>query len=284
MATANISPQGIFTGFDNNGNPLAGGKLFTYLAGSSATKINTYTTASESTANPNPVILDAAGRAQVWLDPSNNYKFVLSPSTDTDPPTNPLWTTDNISPVAVAATASALTPGATITIGGAITVTTPVFTGAGNITGNATIQSALFTNTQGNGTGSGETFSASTWTTRVLNTSNVNTIAGLTLSGNQLVFAPPAVPGTYEAFSTQTLNNQNTAKSRLRNTVGNVTVVDGIAYNSATVLAQGQFALAGNATLALQIFATTSGNLTGGGALGTGDPEVYSSLYVRKIA
>lgn len=86
--------------FDNNGVPLAGGKLFVYGAGTT-TKSTTYTTSAGSTPNTNPIVLDAAGRVsnEIWLTTGSSYKFVLSPSTDTDPPTAAIWTKDNI-PVA----------------------------------------------------------------------------------------------------------------------------------------------------------------------------------------
>ena len=82
--------------FDNaTGAPLSGGKLFVYEAGTT-TKENSYTSSSGATPNSNPVILDTRGEANVWLTPGQIYKFVLSPSTDTDPPTNPIYTVDNI--------------------------------------------------------------------------------------------------------------------------------------------------------------------------------------------
>ena len=64
--------------FDNNGNPLAGGLIYTYSAGTT-TPIATYTSSSGGTANANPIVLDAAGRtpAQIWLTEGNSYKFVL---------------------------------------------------------------------------------------------------------------------------------------------------------------------------------------------------------------
>lgn len=80
---------------DNNGDPLTGGKLFTYQAGST-TKTPTYTDSTGGTPNVNPVILDTRGEANVWLVPGQAYKFTLSPSTDTDPPTNAIWTVDQI--------------------------------------------------------------------------------------------------------------------------------------------------------------------------------------------
>lgn len=90
---------------DANGNPYVGGKLFTYAAGSS-TKQPTYTDSTGSTANTNPIILDAAGRTPfgVWLTAGLNYKFVLALSTDTDPPTSPIFTEDVVSGVNDSAT------------------------------------------------------------------------------------------------------------------------------------------------------------------------------------
>lgn len=66
--------------FDNNGNPLAGGKLYTYEAGTTTNKV-TYTSEDETTANSNPIILDAGGRADIWLE-SGSYKLVLDDSAD----------------------------------------------------------------------------------------------------------------------------------------------------------------------------------------------------------
>jgi len=78
--------------FDNNGAPLSGGKLYTYAAGTT-TPATTYTSVSGATANPNPIILNSAGRppSQIWLDNNATYKFVLTTSTDIV-----LWTMDNI--------------------------------------------------------------------------------------------------------------------------------------------------------------------------------------------
>ena len=55
---------------------------------------NTWKDSAKSTLNTNLIILDSAGRADVWGDGS--YKLVLAPSADTDPPTSPIWTVDNI--------------------------------------------------------------------------------------------------------------------------------------------------------------------------------------------
>ena len=84
---------------DANGDPYSGAKLFFYAAGTT-TKQNTYADANGNTANANPVILDSAGRATVFFQPLT-YDVVLAPSTDTDPPTSPIWTRPGIAAVPV---------------------------------------------------------------------------------------------------------------------------------------------------------------------------------------
>lgn len=93
--TAQLSPPPVFRAFDNSGAPLAFGQLFTYAAGTSAPQA-TYVDSSQTTPNTNPIILNARGEANVWLDPNLTYKFILAYSTDSNPPTNPIWTVNNI--------------------------------------------------------------------------------------------------------------------------------------------------------------------------------------------
>ncbi len=89
----NLSPLGGagWQFFDNNGVPLAGGLLYSYAAGTT-TPLATYTTASGSTANSNPIVLDSAGRppSEIWLTAAA-YKLVLKTSTGVQ-----LWSMDNI--------------------------------------------------------------------------------------------------------------------------------------------------------------------------------------------
>lgn len=70
--------------FDNSGNVLSGGKLYSYEAGTT-TPLTTYTSSTGITAHTNPIILDAAGRVatgEIWLDYSKLYKFIVRTSTD----------------------------------------------------------------------------------------------------------------------------------------------------------------------------------------------------------
>lgn len=65
--------------FDDNGDPLSGGKIYTYAAGTLTPKA-TYTDASETTPLPNPIILDSAGRATIWI--SGSYYIDVKTSAD----------------------------------------------------------------------------------------------------------------------------------------------------------------------------------------------------------
>lgn len=88
--TAILSPALIFQGVGFAGLPLPGGKLYSYIAGTSTPQA-TYTDSTEGTPNTNPVILNANGQAAVWLDPTKTYKFTL-----TDSFGNLIYTTDQV--------------------------------------------------------------------------------------------------------------------------------------------------------------------------------------------
>jgi parallel beta-helix repeat protein len=83
----NLSPVGGVAAqfFDNAGNVLTGGKLYTYAAGTTTPQI-TYTTSAGNVAWSNPIILDAAGRVsgsgEIWLSDGIQYKFILRDSND----------------------------------------------------------------------------------------------------------------------------------------------------------------------------------------------------------
>lgn len=80
-----------------DGIPANGAKLFTYVAGSS-TKEAAFTDEAGVTPQTNPIILDSRGEpAQpIWLTEGIAYKFVFTTPDDTDPPTSPIRTIDNI--------------------------------------------------------------------------------------------------------------------------------------------------------------------------------------------
>ena len=86
--------------FDNTGKPLAGGKLYSYAAGTTTPKA-TYSDQAGVTPNANPVILDSNGEAAIYINPEY-YKFVLQDSNSVVQ-----WTVDNATLPQVTALASA---------------------------------------------------------------------------------------------------------------------------------------------------------------------------------
>jgi hypothetical protein len=63
--------------FNINGQPLAGGTIQTYAAGT-LIPLATYTDFTGVTPNTNPVVLDANGVGSIWISPTLGYKFVIS--------------------------------------------------------------------------------------------------------------------------------------------------------------------------------------------------------------
>lgn len=89
VVSASLMPPGKQTYVDANGAPLAGGRLYTYAAGTS-TPLATYSDEAGVTPNTNPVILDARGEASVFWG-SAAYKIVLRDANDVT-----VWTQDNV--------------------------------------------------------------------------------------------------------------------------------------------------------------------------------------------
>lgn len=88
MAFPLINPGYQF--FDNSGNVLAGGLLYSYAPGTTTPK-TTYTDENLSVPNANPIVLDSAGRCAIFLTDGEEYKFVLKDSASVT-----LWTRDEI--------------------------------------------------------------------------------------------------------------------------------------------------------------------------------------------
>lgn len=79
--------------FTNQGVILAGGKINTYLAGTTTPQA-TYTDSTQVTPNANPIILDSTGRPtqEIWFTGGVNYKFILTDSANVT-----IGTWDNLS-------------------------------------------------------------------------------------------------------------------------------------------------------------------------------------------
>jgi microcystin-dependent protein len=85
-----VTPTAKTQFLDAAGAPLVGGKLYTYVAGTTTPQA-TYTDSTGATPNSNPVILDSRGEANIWLGEAT-YKFKLTDSNDVE-----IWTVDYIS-------------------------------------------------------------------------------------------------------------------------------------------------------------------------------------------
>jgi hypothetical protein len=79
------------------GLPAAGHWLYTYESGTTTPK-TTYTNQAGSSANANPIVLDAAGRCLLWLG-TGEYTFVLKTAAGVT-----IWTRDDVGGVAEATT------------------------------------------------------------------------------------------------------------------------------------------------------------------------------------
>lgn len=106
--------------FDSAGNPLEGGLLYSYEAGTSTGK-TTYSDAGLTTPNANPVVLDSAGRCSVFLVDGAEYKFILKNAAGVTQ-----WTRDDVkSPESLTAAAigAALYPQTAAEIAAGVTPT-----------------------------------------------------------------------------------------------------------------------------------------------------------------
>lgn len=102
--TCYLAPDPIqSTFFIPGGNtPANGGQLFFYSSGTS-TKTTVYKDNLGATAWSNPIVLDSGGNlpsgGEVWIPSGVTVKVVFAPSNDTDPPSSPYWSKDNLAGV-----------------------------------------------------------------------------------------------------------------------------------------------------------------------------------------
>lgn len=104
-----VSPAVQF--FDNSGLPLNGGKVCTFAA-NSTTPLATYSD-NGSTLNQNPVVLDTAGRATIYLQ-NASYKIVIAASTANSSCVPAIKTQDNVSWANLASTVNSLISNGTV--------------------------------------------------------------------------------------------------------------------------------------------------------------------------
>ena len=125
--TAILMPNGKQAFANAAGQPLVGGKVYTYAAGTNTPK-TTWSDAAQTAANTNPIILDARGEASIfWL---GSYKVVLRDANDVI-----IWTQDNVTAPDLTVFASLAALAQTTNPSGASLI--------GNL-GGGTVQDAIF--------------------------------------------------------------------------------------------------------------------------------------------
>lgn len=76
---------------DLNGDPLASGHVHAWISGTTTNQA-TYTDSTGGTPNSNPVVLDSAGRAEIWLEDALVYTLALHDSSNAL-----VWSVDGVS-------------------------------------------------------------------------------------------------------------------------------------------------------------------------------------------
>jgi hypothetical protein len=213
-------PRQCFNDSLSTGRPLAGGKIYTYQAGTSVQQA-TFTDSTGVSLNANPVILDLAGCASIWLTSGQSYRFLARNSAGAQE-----WVTDNVS--GLATTSSSFAQASTTVTFSA----TPTFTATGQyqvfkmtLTGNVTSSSLLMAgiNTPSivsfelseDGTG-GRTF---TWPLNVVGGTPINTAA---LSVTTETFF-------WDGLSAYSLEYAN-SKVLTASSINNIIHLDGLKY------------------------------------------------------
>lgn len=202
--TATLSPFPVFRALNAGGVPLVGGKLFSYAAGT-ATPLATYTDASGGTPNTNPVILDASGSANVWLN--GIYKLILQDSSGVQQ-----WSIDNI--------------GSGLVYGGDITVGAITASGAITALGNLTIGASKFT------------VNATTGNTVIAGneaiTGNLSVTGTTTLTGTSTGPTPANLDSSTNLATTAFVNSSNGASQVLLGTFSTSVGADLVINNFAS--------------------------------------------------
>ena len=161
---------------DDNGTPLASGLLYTYDTGTTTPRTS-YADQAGASPNANPIVLDAAGRCNLWLTAGVEYRLVLKRAD-----ASTVFTRDDVLGMAAGTTGTAGTNSATVRLWQRTATATPpsVATSGSTIytfaTGGVTGQPAGWTATDP-GSGSGayqwsiqQTASSSATTATLVNT------------------------------------------------------------------------------------------------------------------
>lgn len=115
-ATGTVMPSPYQTLFDSNGNPVSGGCVWTYVAGTS-TPVATYTDVGLTAPNTNPIVADSAGRWVAFLTVGSSYKFTYETACTAPAHGSVIKTVDNVSAVPASSTNAEIVGTAGETIG-----------------------------------------------------------------------------------------------------------------------------------------------------------------------
>lgn len=248
------TPNGEQTFVDLNGDPYVGGSVFSYVPGTSDPS-PTYTDQTLSVPNPNPVVLDAAGRAVMWTD-------LITRQVLYDMFGNLIW--DRPTGIEIDQIYGNLTIAGNLTVDG-----NSQFNGSGTFDGLLTANGGETVNGPFNATG-GATISGTLTTNNINNSGNINTS---TLDASGLITAG----GGLTANGPITANDGITAPGGF---TGNVTVAPGSCVVTNCIESNGAQYISVNANL----YVTQQAN----GALNamiiqSPDPASYTDFYGRGI-
>lgn len=208
--TASLIPTPVMQFLDADGNPLVGGKVYTYEAGTS-TPLETYTDYGGATPNANPVILNSRGEASIWFG-SASYKIILKTSADVL-----IWTADNITAVTPIIYGTGVTAALAINIGTAGSVlirnssiagSTGTLSSTLGVTGATTLLSTLAV-TGATTLSSTLSVTGATTLSSTLAVTGITTVANGSLAAPSLVFAGDADSGFYKGTGASILAGLN---------------------------------------------------------------------------
>lgn len=122
---------------DENGNPLSGGFVYTYVA-NSTTPIATYLDPDAESANENPIELDSRGECVIYIQQGTAYKFVVQNADE-----ETIYTIDDVALSEFSETGEPGAPGeaATIAVG---TVNSVLYGEPATVTNVGTSSAAIF--------------------------------------------------------------------------------------------------------------------------------------------
>jgi hypothetical protein len=251
-----VIPNGKQTFVDINGDPISGGSVYMYVPGTTDPS-TTYTDQTETVANPNPVILDQAGRCVMWGD--GYYRQVVY-----DMFGNLQW--DQNTGFEITTINGPLTiNGGPLTVNG-----DSYFNGNTSTSGNANIGGALGVgggaDINGGLTSTGYTnMTGGANVTGGLTTDNINNTGNLTVGGTSNLNGPVNIEGLLTANGGINTTNLNATGSGVFN--GNFNI-------------GGDLGVGGNAYVAGNL---TAGSITdlSGGAGGAANPLILPTRTVN---